>query len=176
MGPEVKKTGRQKLLQHKIPQHFHRLFFVLKMDQNTEFCFLYHPLMSLNKKKILNIFLVNFICEKYLFWKNSLFLGPFFGGGDYSGGGQFLELFSSHFERLLLKLQTLQVSEGVQVQKYFLKRPRSQKNLMSSGRGRWYRFGCALTFASEAKFEIEAKISFRLEVKKKPDFTWFTSM
>ncbi len=31
--------------------------------------------------------------------------------------------------------------------------------------------GCALTFASEAKFEIEAKISFRLEVKKKPDFT-----
>ncbi len=36
--------------------------------------------------------------------------------------------------------------------------------------------GCALTFASEAKFEIEAKISFRLEAKKKPDFTWFTSM
>ncbi len=31
--------------------------------------------------------------------------------------------------------------------------------------------GCALTFASEAKFEIEAKISFRLEAKKKPDFT-----
>ena len=36
--------------------------------------------------------------------------------------------------------------------------------------------GCALTFASEAKFEIEAKLSFRLEAKKKPDFTWFTSM
>ncbi len=36
--------------------------------------------------------------------------------------------------------------------------------------------GCALTFASEAKFEIEAKISFRLEAKKKPDFSWFTSM
>ncbi len=36
--------------------------------------------------------------------------------------------------------------------------------------------GCALTFASEAKFEFEAKISFRLEAKKKPDFTWFTSM
>jgi hypothetical protein len=34
--------------------------------------------------------------------------------------------------------------------------------------------GCALTFASEAKFEIEAKISLRLEAKKKPDFTWFT--
>ena len=33
------------------------------------------------------------------------------------------------------------------------------------------RVGCALTFASEAKFEIEAKISFRLEAKKKPDFT-----
>jgi hypothetical protein len=31
--------------------------------------------------------------------------------------------------------------------------------------------GCALTFASEAKFEIEAKISFRFEAKKKPDFT-----
>ncbi len=31
--------------------------------------------------------------------------------------------------------------------------------------------GCALTFASEAKFEIEAKISFRLEGKKQPDFT-----
>jgi hypothetical protein len=31
--------------------------------------------------------------------------------------------------------------------------------------------GCALTFASEAKFEIEAKISFRLEAKKKSDFT-----
>jgi hypothetical protein len=27
--------------------------------------------------------------------------------------------------------------------------------------------GCALTFASEAKFEIEAKILFRLEAKKK---------
>jgi hypothetical protein len=31
--------------------------------------------------------------------------------------------------------------------------------------------GCALTFASEAKFEIEVKISFRFEAKKKPDFT-----
>jgi hypothetical protein len=34
-----------------------------------------------------------------------------------------------------------------------------------------YPQGCALTFPSEAKFEIEAKISFRLEAKKKPDFT-----
>jgi hypothetical protein len=31
--------------------------------------------------------------------------------------------------------------------------------------------GCALTLALEAKFEIEAKISLRLEAKKKPDFT-----
>jgi hypothetical protein len=31
--------------------------------------------------------------------------------------------------------------------------------------------GCALTFASEAKFEIEAKISFCFQAKKKPDFT-----
>jgi hypothetical protein len=31
--------------------------------------------------------------------------------------------------------------------------------------------GCALTFASEAKFEIEVKISFRLEAKKMPNFT-----
>jgi hypothetical protein len=31
--------------------------------------------------------------------------------------------------------------------------------------------GCALTFPSEAKFEIEAKILLRLEAKKKPDFT-----
>jgi hypothetical protein len=29
----------------------------------------------------------------------------------------------------------------------------------------WFRLGWALTFASEAKFEIEAKISFRLEAK-----------
>jgi hypothetical protein len=33
------------------------------------------------------------------------------------------------------------------------------------------RLGCTLTFASEAEFEIEAKILFRLEAKKKPDFT-----
>jgi hypothetical protein len=31
--------------------------------------------------------------------------------------------------------------------------------------------GCALTFASEVKFEIEAKILLHLEAKKKPDFT-----
>ncbi len=31
--------------------------------------------------------------------------------------------------------------------------------------------GCDLTFASKAKFEIEAKISFRLEAKKTPDLT-----
>ncbi len=72
------------------------------------------------QKKSLNIFFVNFICEKYLFGKNFRFLGPFFGGGDYSGGGNFLKLFSSHFERLLLQQQTLQ---GVLGQKYFLNRP-----------------------------------------------------
>jgi hypothetical protein len=60
---------------------------------------------------------------KNLFRKNFQFLGPFFGGGDYSGGGNFFLLFSSHFERLLLQLQTLQVSEGVLGKKYFLTRP-----------------------------------------------------
>jgi uncharacterized membrane protein YciS (DUF1049 family) len=34
-----------------------------------------------------------------------------------------------------------------------------------------FEVGCALTFALEAKFEIEAKISFCFEAKKKPDFT-----
>ncbi len=48
-------------------------------------------------------------------------------------------------------------------------------NLILDAPRRWV-LGCALTFASEAKFEIEAKISFRLEAKKKPVFTWFTSM
>jgi hypothetical protein len=43
--------------------------------------------MYLNAKKTLDIFLENFMCEKYLFWKYFLFLGPFFGGGDYRGGG-----------------------------------------------------------------------------------------
>jgi hypothetical protein len=43
----------------------------------------------------------------------------------------------------------------------------SYKTFNESGSG----LGCALTFTSEAKFEIEAKISFRFEAKKKPDFT-----
>ena len=90
-------------------------------------------------KKSLNIFFEHFICEKYLFWKHFRFLGPFFGGGDYNGRGKFVLLFSSHFESLLLQLQTLQVSEGVLGQKYFLNRPWSQKNLMSSWGGRWCR-------------------------------------
>ncbi len=47
---------------------------------------------------------------------------------------------------------------------------------ISAGDGKNYNLstvslGCALTFASEAKFEIEAKILFRLGAKKKPDFT-----
>ncbi len=85
------------------------------------------------QKKSLKVFFENFICEKYLFWKNLRILGPFFGGGDYSGGGKFFKLFSSHFERLLLQLQTLQVSEGVLGQKYFLNRPWSQKNFVIMG-------------------------------------------
>jgi hypothetical protein len=57
MGPEVQKTGRQKLLQHKNPQHFDRLFSVLKIELKIYFCFLNYHLMSLNMKKILeNIF------------------------------------------------------------------------------------------------------------------------
>jgi hypothetical protein len=35
---------------------------------------------------------------------------------------------------------------------------------MEKNLGGW-QLGCALTFVSEAKFEIEAKISFRLEAK-----------
>jgi hypothetical protein len=35
--------------------------------------------------------------------------------------------------------------------------------------------GCSLVFASEAKIEIEAKILFRLEAKKRHDFACFTS-
>jgi hypothetical protein len=61
--------------------------------------------------------------KNIFFEKNFRFLGPFFGGGDYSGGGNFFKLFSLHFERLLLQLQTLQVSEGVLGKKYFLNRP-----------------------------------------------------
>jgi hypothetical protein len=38
----------------------------------------------------------------------------------------------------------------------------------------WFVLGCALVFASEAKIEIEAKISFRLEAKKRHDFACFT--
>ena len=32
-----------------------------------------------------------------------------------------------------------------------------------------FQVGCTLTFALEAKFEIEAKIWYRLEAKKKPN-------
>jgi hypothetical protein len=35
--------------------------------------------------------------------------------------------------------------------------------------------GCALVFASEAKMEKEAKISFRLEANKRHDFACFAS-
>jgi hypothetical protein len=35
MGPEVKKTGGQKLLKHKNASTLHSLFFVLKIEQKT---------------------------------------------------------------------------------------------------------------------------------------------
>jgi hypothetical protein len=44
--------------------------------------------------------------------------------------------------------------------------PASQNNVDTCGS----ELGCSLTFASEAKFEIEVQILFRLEAKKKPDF------
>jgi hypothetical protein len=69
MGPEVKKTVPQKLLQYKNASTLSQVIFVLKIELKTEFCFLNHYLMSLNAKKILNIFLVNFICENTYFEK-----------------------------------------------------------------------------------------------------------
>ena len=50
-------------------------------------------------------------------------------------------------------------------------RKEEKKKLRTSVTPQVLPLGCALTFASEAKFEIEAKISFRLEAKKMPDFT-----
>jgi hypothetical protein len=79
--------------------------------------------MSLNAKKILEHIFCKFYMQKISILKNFWFLGPFLGGGDNSGGGKLCLLFSSHFDRLLLQLQTLQVSEEVLVKKYFLNRP-----------------------------------------------------
>ena len=90
MGPEVKKIGRQKLLQHtKMPQHFHRLFFVLKIELKTEFCFLNHHLMSLNRKTILNIFLVNLNVKNIYFEKIPCFWAPFSAAAITAVGDNF---------------------------------------------------------------------------------------
>jgi hypothetical protein len=57
MGPEVKKIGRQKLLQHKNASTLSQVISVLKIELKIEICFLNYHLMSLNAKKILeNIF------------------------------------------------------------------------------------------------------------------------
>ncbi len=45
------------------------------------------------------------------------------------------------------------------------------KTIQATARESQMEVGCALTFASEATFEIEAKTTLRLEAKKKPDFT-----
>ncbi len=73
------------------------------------------------------LYVKNIYFEKYFgFW-------ALFSAAAITGAGDiFFLLFSSHFDRLLLQLQTLQVSEVVLVQKYFLSRPWSEKNLMSS--------------------------------------------
>ncbi len=62
---------------------------------------------------------------------------------------------TSHFTKLMLTLSNcfLPHQEVCQRDKLFLT---SQS---------WSPLGCVLTFASEAKFEIEAKISFRLEAR-----------
>jgi hypothetical protein len=57
------------------------------------------------------------------FEKISGFLAPFLAAAITAAGENIFLLFSLHFERLLLQLQTLQVSEGVLGQKYFLNRP-----------------------------------------------------
>ncbi len=91
-------------------------------------------------KKSLNIFVENFICEKYLFLTKFPVFRPLFRRRWLQRRGKFFFTFFFTFWRLLLQLQTLQVSEGVLGQKYFLNRPWSQKNLMSSwGGGRWCR-------------------------------------
>jgi hypothetical protein len=52
-----KKQDVKNYCNTKMPQHFHRLFSVLKIELKINFCFLNYHLMSLNVKKILeNIF------------------------------------------------------------------------------------------------------------------------
>ncbi len=99
--------------------------------------------MSLNEKKILENILWKFYMWKISILKKFLVFRPLFRPAAISGAGNnFFKRFSSYFDRLLLQLQTLQVSEGALMQKYFLNRPWSQKNLMSSWGGRWCR--CSL--------------------------------
>ncbi len=122
-----------------MPKHFHWLFSVLKIEIKTKFCFLNYHLMSLNAKKILEHIFWKFYMWNISIWKKFPVFRPLFRRRLQGQGIIFFLLFSSHFDRLLLQLQTLQVSEGVLVQKYFLNRPWSQKNLMSSWGGRWCR-------------------------------------
>jgi hypothetical protein len=65
----------------------------------------------------------NFKCGYYVFEKNSKFLYPFYGGGDYGGGKQFCNIFPFYYYGKMIQLQTLQVSYGVLGKKYFLNRP-----------------------------------------------------
>jgi hypothetical protein len=76
-----------------MPQHFHRLFFVLKIELKTEFCFLNHHLMSLNRKKILNIFLVNLYVKNIYFEKIPCFWAPFLAEAITAVGNNFLNFF-----------------------------------------------------------------------------------
>ncbi len=122
-----------------MPQHFHRLFFVLKNWAKNRILFFKSSFDVFECEKNLE-----HIFGKFYMWKISILkkfpvFRPLFRQRRLQLWGLIFWTFSSHFERLLLQLQTLQVSEGVQVQKYFLNRPRSQKNLMSSWGGRWYR-------------------------------------
>ncbi len=62
-----KKQNAKNYCNTKMPQHFHRLFSVLKIELKTNFCFLKYHLMSLNAKKILE-----HIFSKFYMWKISI--------------------------------------------------------------------------------------------------------
>ncbi len=117
-----------------MPQHFHRLFSVLKIELKIYLCLLNYHLMSLNVKKILeNIF------WKFYMWKISILkifpvFRPLFRRRLQRRGIIFLTFFLN-----ILIDYFLQISEVVLGQKYFLNRPWSQKNLKSSWGGRWCR-------------------------------------
>ncbi len=57
-----KKQVAKNYCNTKMPQHFHRLFSVLKIELKTKFFFLNYHLMSLNAKKILE----NIFCKFYM--------------------------------------------------------------------------------------------------------------